>query len=199
MPVEKQPLSDARKGRARGPARRKPAVEKTSPTLPTIPEIKITEALNIWQVDQDGKVVVGTSKKEEKSAVAVKEPSVTAERPMAPPIAKNTAGESVDPTPESPVLEDMTSPRTTTADVYPIQTPAETSKSAGSSPIATESADKQEGKDDMDVTKSAEPAAVPAGSPESVSVPTNLDDALEEMAASADGKRESDGSIHPEL
>ncbi|CDM28840.1 Protein of unknown function DUF3210 [Penicillium roqueforti FM164] len=199
VPVEKQPLSDARKGRARGPARRKPAVEKTSPTLPTIPEIKITEALNIWQVDQDGKVVVGTSKKEEKSAVAVKEPSVTAERPMAPPIAKNTAGESVDPTPESPVLEDMTSPRTTTADVYPIQTPAETSKSAGSSPIATESADKQEGKDDMDVTKSAEPAAVPAGSPESVSVPTNLDDALEEMAASADGKRESDGSIHPEL
>lgn len=200
-PVEKQPLSDARKGRARGPARRKPAVEKTPSRLPTIPEIKITETLNIWQVGQDGNLVVGTGKDKEKPSVAVEKPSVPAEHPMAPPIAKNTAGESVDPTPESPVAEDVTSPGTTTADVQPIQTPAAISEPAKSSPVATEPAEKEEEKDDVNVTKSeraSEPAAVAAAMAESVSSPVKLDDALEDMTASADGKRKSDGSIHPE-
>ncbi|CAI7619185.1 unnamed protein product [Penicillium glandicola] len=208
-PAEKQPLSDARKGRARGPARRKPAVEKTTSRLPTIPEIKITEALNIWQVGQDGNLVVGTGNNEEKAPIAVEEPSVPAERPMAPPIAKNTAGESVVPTPESPVAKDVTSPETTTADVQPIQTAAETPKSTESSPVATESGDKQE-KDDVNVTKSPEPAPEPACEPasepvavvaattESVSTPAKLDDALEDVAASANGKREYDGNIQPE-
>ncbi|KGO77915.1 Protein of unknown function DUF3210 [Penicillium italicum] len=200
VPVEKQPLSDARKGRARGPARRKPAVEKTASRLPTIPEIKITESLNIWQVGQDGNLVVGTGKEKEKPSVAVEEPSVPAEHPMAPPIAKNTAGESVDPTPKSPVAEGVTSPGTTTADVQPTQTPAEIKEPVKSSPVAPESMETEE-KDEENVTKSSEHAsehtAVAAAIAESVSTPSKLDDALEEMTASADGKRESDGSIHP--
>ncbi|KAJ5516720.1 hypothetical protein N7527_008280 [Penicillium freii] len=202
-PVEKQPLSDARKGRARGPARRKPAVEKTTSRLPTIPEIKITEALNVWQVGQDGNLVVGTVNDEEKKpSAAVKEPSAPADHPMAPPLAKNTAGESVDPTPESPVAEDVTSPGATTADAQPVQTPAELKEPAKSSLVATESADDEEKKNDVDVTKSSkpasEPAAVAAAMAESVSTPVKLDDALEDMTASADGKKESDGSIQPE-
>ncbi|KAJ5382693.1 Protein of unknown function DUF3210 [Penicillium concentricum] len=212
--VEKQPLSDARKGRARGPARRKPAVEKPTSRLPTIPEIKITESLNIWQVGQDGNLVVGTGGKEEKSPVAVRATPVPAVQPMAPPIAKNTAGESVDPTPESPAVEDVTLPATTTADVQPIQTPAEPSEPAESSPIATEATDKHEEKDDVDATKpsesasepasepaskpASEPTTVAAAMPESVSAPAKLDDAIEDMAASADGKKKSDGSIHSE-
>ncbi|CAG8908753.1 unnamed protein product [Penicillium egyptiacum] len=196
-PVEKQPLSDTRKGRARGPARRKPAVEKATSRLPTIPEIKVTEALNVWQVGQDGNLVVGNGNNE-KPAVAMKEPSVSVERPMAPPIAKNTAGESVDPTPESPVAEDVTSPGTTTADIQPIQTPEEAPKSPESSPVATESAEKEKENDDVNMTKSPEPAAVATAIAESVSTPAKLDDALEDMTASADGKKESDVSIHRE-
>ncbi|KAJ5158496.1 uncharacterized protein N7500_008147 [Penicillium coprophilum] len=198
--VEKQPLSDARKGRARGPARRKPAVVKPTSKLPTIPEIKITESLNVWQVGQDGSLVVGTGDNH-KSPIAVKEPSVFAVQPMAPPIARNTAGEFVDPTPEPPAVEDVTLPATTTADVQPLQTPAETSEPAESSPTATESSDKQEKKDGVDVKPSepvSEPAVVAAAMPESVSTPAKLNDALEDIAASADGKRKSDGSIHPE-
>ncbi|KXG48929.1 uncharacterized protein PGRI_027990 [Penicillium griseofulvum] len=196
QPVEKQPLSDARKGRARGPARRKPAVEKSTSRLPPIPEIKITEALNVWQVGQDGNLVLGAGENE-KPTVAVEEPSVPAEKPMAPPLAKNTAGEPVDPTPESPVA-------TTAVDVQPTKTPAETQEPAESSPIAIESADNQEEnkKGDTNVTKSSEPAsepaAVAAAMAETVSAPAKLDDALEDMAASADGKSKSDGNIHPE-
>ncbi|KAJ5494074.1 hypothetical protein N7463_010161 [Penicillium fimorum] len=204
-PVEKQPLSDARKGRARGPARRKPAAEKPTSTLPTIPEIKITESLNVWQVGQDGNLVVGTGDDEKKSPIVVKGTPVPAVQPMAPPIAKNTAGEFVDPMPQSPVAkvaEDVTFPRTTPANVQPIQAPAEISEPAESSPIATESADNQEEKDDVNVTKSSEPASEPAvvaaAMPESDSTPVKLDDALEDMAASADGKKHSDGSIHSE-
>ncbi|KAJ5950745.1 uncharacterized protein N7479_009158 [Penicillium vulpinum] len=210
-PAEKQPLSDARKGRARGPARRKPA-EKTTSRLPTIPEIKITESLNIWQVGEDGNLVVGTSDNEEKppvAPVAVEEPSVPAEpeQSMAPPIAKNTAGESVDPTPGLPVAEDVTSTKTTTADVQPVQTPAEISEPAETSPVATESADKHEEKDDVIVTKPSEPVSEPVSEPapvtaamaESVSAPAKLEDALEDLAASAaDVKRKSDGNIQPE-
>ncbi|KAK4862048.1 hypothetical protein LT330_003186 [Penicillium expansum] len=209
-PVEKQPLSDARKGRARGPARRKPAVEKTTSRLPTIPEIKITESLNIWQVGQDGNLVVGTGNDKGKPSVTVEEPSVPAEHPMAPPIAKNTAGESVDPTPASPVVEDVTSPVITTKDVQPTQTAAEIKEPAESPLVATESAEKEEEKndeekgeekDDVNVTKSSgpasEPTAVAAAMAESVSIPAKLEDALEDKTASADGKRGSDGSIHP--
>lgn len=201
-PVEKQPLSDARKGRARGPARRKPAVEKPTSRLPTIPEIKITEALNIWQVGQDGNLVVGTGNDEKKPSASVKEPSVPAENSMAPSLAKNTAGESVDPTPESPVVEDVTSPVPTTADVQPVQTPAETKEPAKPSLVPTKSADNEEEENDMEVTKSSEPAsehaAVATAITESTSTPAKLDGALEDMTASADGKKESDGSIHPE-
>ena len=115
--VEKKgPLNDARKGRARGPARRKPAAaaapaEAADTKSSTAPHVTITEAWNVWQIDADGDLLVadeskGDNKKEtteteketETEAITAHSPP-RLESPMAPPLAKNYAGESVDPTP----------------------------------------------------------------------------------------------------
>jgi hypothetical protein len=198
-PAEKQPLSDARKGRARGPARRKPAVEKSTVRLPTIPEIKITESLNVWQVGQDGNLVVGASNNIEKPPAALKETPVVSEQPMAPPIAKNTAGESVDPTPKSPVSVDVVSPQTTTLEAEPVHIPTEVAESIEPSMTAVEPTSKQEEEEEgkegetelLEPMTAPQVAEIPPTSPK-------LDDALENMTASADGKRKSDGNIHSE-
>jgi hypothetical protein len=190
-PAEKQPLSDARKGRARGPARRKPAVEKTTAKLPTIPEIKIAETLNIWQVGQDGKLIVGAGNNTETLPAAVKETPAVTEKPMAPPIAKNAAGESVDPTPESFISEEVVSPQTKTAEAEPVHIPTDVPESVESSPK------QEEEEEDKRETESSEPTAAPQVA-EIPSTTPKLDDALEDMTASADGKRESDGQIHSE-
>ncbi|TKA72311.1 hypothetical protein B0A49_03713 [Cryomyces minteri] len=57
---EKAPLSDARKGRARGPARRKPA---TSPSGAAAAAAKLTVAQpwTVWQVSEDGDVNVSNT------------------------------------------------------------------------------------------------------------------------------------------
>lgn len=96
-PAEKGPLSDARKGRARGPPRRKPAAAAQT-KLPSIPEIRIMDAWNVWQVDADGNLVVGptrTAKVEEK-AVESADTSETAvsEAPKAQESISVATGES---------------------------------------------------------------------------------------------------------
>ncbi|KAJ5793583.1 hypothetical protein N7457_000182 [Penicillium paradoxum] len=203
-PVEKQPLSDARKGRARGPARRKPAVEKTGPKLPTIPEIRMTESLNIWHVGQDGNLIIGTNHMAEKPPVAVREPSIPAEKPMAPPIAKNLAGESVDSALEAPVAEDMTLSETISTEVPPIQTSIEASEQVSEpaevSPVVKTPVSEHEEEGSAIETKAAEPGPEPVAeaTTEFVPTPSKLDDTIESMAASADGKRKSDGNIHSE-
>lgn len=65
-PVEKVPLSDARKGRARGPARRKPAVPAAVPVaepikMPAAPTVKIVDPWNVWQIGGDGILMVGNT------------------------------------------------------------------------------------------------------------------------------------------
>ncbi|CAG7987106.1 unnamed protein product [Penicillium olsonii] len=226
-PVEKQPLSDARKGRARGPARRKPAVEKpaaekSTAALPTAPEIKITESLNVWQVGQDGRVTVGSGKSTEKQPVASQDKPISPLQSMAPPIAQNAAGESVDPTPESPVPADDTSlPPTTaedeTAHVATAETkhtePTEPTEPLGSTeptaptgpteptehPVTSISPTfKQPGIEKAEQAVES-PGATDATTAQSTEIPPSspkLDDTLEEMTASADGKRESDGHVH---
>ncbi|KAJ5561392.1 hypothetical protein N7535_004141 [Penicillium sp. DV-2018c] len=202
-PVEKQPLSDARKGRARGPARRKPAAEKVTAKLPTIPEIKITESFNVWQIAHDGNLVVGTSDKDGKPPAAVEEPSALAEKPMAPPIAKNAAGESVDPVATPPVAEDVTPPKTTSAE----ESPVELSREAGESgELASDAKDtspeveKEEEKEKETVaeTEPSEPEAVPGAISESMSTPAKQNDALEEITSSAEGKTDSNDNVHSE-
>lgn len=180
-PVEKGPLSDARKGRARGPARRKPAVEKPAARLPTIPEIKITETWNVWQIHEDGNLVVGDGNKDEQPGTALSTPEPSgSDDTMAPPLARNMSGESADPQiqPKEEVLE---SPSTQTIieaskTEYVKEDPLVGATEVESSEEMAEQLDKQ-----VDV-----PSAV-AGNADSV------DNAAESLAASADGKRLSDG------
>lgn len=186
-PAEKQPLSDARKGRARGPARRKPATENANARLPTIPEIKITETWNVWQVGEDGNLTVGGDK------ASTAQPKTTfPESPMGPELAKNTAGEPADPSPVSSAVDEVVSPSTeAAAEADPIQAKASTPTPGAveTSPIAAEPAPKADKPEDSPAGATPLAEAVPSS--------TKLDDALENMAASADGKRASDGEIHP--
>lgn len=107
-PAEKGPLSDARKGRARGPARRKPAVTplpklETPPTEPSAPEIKITGSWSVWQVSEDGAVIVGGDK-EPVEKLSTPEPSSS-------PVSstKETTNDATEPAP-SEAVEDKASP-----------------------------------------------------------------------------------------
>ncbi|PYH89833.1 hypothetical protein BO71DRAFT_434439 [Aspergillus ellipticus CBS 707.79] len=186
-PAEKQPLSDARKGRARGPARRKPAAEKPSASLPTIPEIKITTTWNVWQVGEDGNLVVGAAEvKPVVSETAIPEP-------MAPALAKNTAGESVDPLPSPPVEEKESPVSSGDASVSETQEPVFTD--ATHSIPTTDSP--------ADPSPAVEPVVkedVPAGHQEAPKSPEEtFDDVAESLAASADGKRLSTGDIEETL
>lgn len=186
-PAEKQPLSDARKGRARGPARRKPATENANARLPTIPEIKITETWNVWQVGEDGNLTIGS----DKISATKPESAAPLEPPMAPELAKNTAGEPVDPTPEPPVVDEVASPDAAEApegDPTQTQVSTEAPGSTDTSAAAAEPAPKKEEPED--------PSAGAIALAEAVPTSTKLDSALENMTASADGKRASDGSIH---
>ncbi|QGA12518.1 hypothetical protein EYB26_000162 [Talaromyces marneffei] len=89
-PEEKAPLADARKSRARGPARRKPAASSSSETrLPSIPEIRIMDAWNVWELGVDGNLTVAEKKE---PIVEVKLDETT----MAPPTVKDIDGESGD-------------------------------------------------------------------------------------------------------
>ncbi|KAJ5808266.1 hypothetical protein N7474_009535 [Penicillium riverlandense] len=193
--AEKQPLSDARKGRARGPARRKPAAENANARLPTIPEVKITATWNVWEVREDGNLIVGSDAAVEKPSAAPVETS------MAPELAKNTAGEPTDPVAESPVQqkEDVVSPDTVPAAAEPKllqeeEAPASTEETTeqGDMPssVETETAAKQ-----VDPEPATDPATVANEMAASIP-PTNLDDKLENLTASADGKSRSDGDIH---
>lgn len=138
-PAEKAPLSDARKGRARGPARRKPAngnkptQEPVAPKVSAAPEVRITEAWSVWQFDADGDLVVGGEEKA-KPNIEPKEPelaapdvSLSAESTMAPEIVKNTAGEPADPKPtfeREPTQPEIVEPIETTPKLEPTIPPA---------------------------------------------------------------------------
>ncbi|KAJ5095457.1 hypothetical protein NUU61_004813 [Penicillium alfredii] len=195
LPAEKQPLSDARKGRARGPARRKPAVEPAKAKLPSIPEVKITQTWDVWQIGTDGGLVVGAgdvlTKPDQPSAVLTQVPP-TSEPPMASPLAKNTAGEPVDPTLESSAVDDVASPSTVTVsqEESPLA-PASTLESSEGIDSASATEPKESGP-----SPKPETAGIPQPGFEFIPDPDKLDDAIETMAASADGKRQSDGQIH---
>ena len=62
---EKAPLADARKGRAKGPTRRKPvapASEKTAENNNVHPKWSIYQPVTVWQTDAKGVVIVESSK-----------------------------------------------------------------------------------------------------------------------------------------
>ncbi|KLJ10867.1 hypothetical protein EMPG_13785 [Blastomyces silverae] len=135
--VEKVPLSDARKGRARGPARRKPAVPAAVPPTepvkkptPAPPKIKVVDAWNVWRIGGDGVLVVGdTSPAKARSAsptdlpttttIPEPQPSTPSEQASSP---SSTAANTSTPTvPQAP---------DTNADVDADSSPETTSKPA---------------------------------------------------------------------
>ncbi|KAL2803085.1 altered inheritance of mitochondria protein 21 [Aspergillus granulosus] len=169
-PAEKGPLSDARKGRARGPARRKPAVDNSSSKrLPTIPEIKITETWNVWQVREDGNLVVGDGNKHGQASTTAPEPSDW-NNSMAPPLARNMTGDSVDP-----------QRRPSKAEVHDSRTPEPEPEAEKPEPVEEE----------PPAVSKVEPAEEPVDLPSAVS--DKVEDVAESLAAAADGKRASDG------
>ncbi|KAJ5918501.1 hypothetical protein N7466_010493 [Penicillium verhagenii] len=189
-PVEKQPLSDARKGRARGPARRKPAAENANARLPTIPEIKITETWNVWQVCEDGNLLVG----DEKIDTQLPEKSIQSEPIVAPEIAKNIAGEPVDPTPESPIAAvELSSNNKDAATEVEQTSTAEPVPEQISSPVI-EPPTQQDEPEPESKQEAVLPESAQAPAEEAVSL--KLDDALEDMTAEADSKKASDGDFH---
>lgn len=185
---EKAPLADARKGRARGPARRKPAASSSSEQrLPSIPEIRIMDAWNVWELGVDGNLTVGLPEKKE-PIVEIKPQAPDADiesdqTAMAPPIAKNMAGEDADPVVISPEKSVEPEPE--------IHEPAKTE-------IVEHHEDAQTSehvspKHSVDQPSESIDTRVVSIDPE----PTT-DQIIEQLAAQADGKHKSDGSIDTE-
>lgn len=214
-PAEKKPLQDARKGRARGPARRKPAPVPALPATPTestdtkpasVPEVKITDAWNVWQVDEVGKLVVGdkdtgadkeqpepTQPEPAQPEHAQPEPVQPDVPPMTTELSKNVAGDSTDPLPSPGTVEALEI-----------------------EPTKPEPAEPEPAKEHIE----PEPATEPATKPDETRTPPDeltseqiqtqeeetkrrsestpeikLELAAENLAASADGKRPSDGDL----
>jgi len=102
---EKAPLSDARKGRAKGPARRKPAAsgvedETSSATPSTGAKFSITTPWTVWSISSSvsqADLTLGNHAK----AHTPNAPQLN-EHPTASPLARNTAGESLQSAADAP-------------------------------------------------------------------------------------------------
>ncbi|KAI9873210.1 MAG: hypothetical protein M1830_000708, partial [Pleopsidium flavum] len=105
--TEKAPLSDARKGRARGPLRRKPAAspsataEETSATGGS--KFEIAAPRTVWQISMSGDLTVASAE-EASSTPVVSQSKVT--QMSAPSLATNTAGEALHPSDQMPSKKD---------------------------------------------------------------------------------------------
>ncbi|KAI9843155.1 MAG: hypothetical protein M1837_006608 [Sclerophora amabilis] len=92
---EKIPLSDARKGRARGPARRKKATSPSAvpeevPTEQQVSKLELVPPNMIWQIGDDGQVNVPSVSSGVSQSSS---PSTKAAHSSTPTLATNTAGE----------------------------------------------------------------------------------------------------------
>lgn len=185
---EKAPLADARKGRARGPARRKPAASSSSEQrLPSIPEIRIMDAWNVWELGVDGNLTVGLPEKKEPIVeIKPQAPDVDIESDqtaMAPPIAKNMAGEDADPVVISPEKSVEPEP-----EIH--------------EPVKTETVEHHEDAQTSEHVSPKHSVDQPSESIDTRVVSTDpeptTDQIIEQLAAQADGKHKSDGSIDTE-
>lgn len=255
-PAEKKPLQDARKGRARGPARRKPAPAVSPSTTtttatktagsrpPAAPEVKIADVWNIWQIDEDGQLVVSgqdvskrpgpelspeplqpvTTQSEKPKPKSPKlEPSEPEPEPskpelsqpeippMAPELSKNVAGEPTDPAPSPKLVEtpeaELKKPETVVEPVVkqeenelsPIESVVPGPSAESEIPITAKSPTTSPITDHPNAEIPAfEPNIIEpqeTNKPSHASPELKLEKTVESMAASADGKRESDGDI----
>jgi hypothetical protein len=98
------PLSDARKTRARGPARRRPGGTAASPAKKEAagwqqPKVSFMTAVTVWEIDEDGNVSMGGG---ESVAPAAEEPAAAAkeEEGEAPAKAEESAPAKEEGTPK---------------------------------------------------------------------------------------------------
>ncbi|KAH8598839.1 altered inheritance of mitochondria protein 21 [Bisporella sp. PMI_857] len=116
---EKVPLVDARKGRARGPARRAPA-KSPAPVAEAVPEQKansftfvLCTPSTVWQIDpEEDALQVGSEGKESTPALEPVSETKAAESET-PTLATNTAGESIHEASEMAANIKLPSPVTT--------------------------------------------------------------------------------------
>ena len=105
---EKAPLGDARKGRARGPARRKPAVSPTpAAESGSVGRLSIANPWTVWSIDSNKPHVVDVSvgsTLKDVTPVATTQPTAAqlGEVPTSSPLATNTAGEFLQPRADTP-------------------------------------------------------------------------------------------------
>ncbi|KAL1953168.1 hypothetical protein VTO42DRAFT_3428 [Malbranchea cinnamomea] len=96
QPVSKGPLSDARKGRARGPARRKPATisqVSVKTTQPHAPKIKLVDPWTAWHIDSQGILVVGEPMVKAVPSPTTSAPEVSSQKETVPEyVASNDEG-----------------------------------------------------------------------------------------------------------
>lgn len=100
---EKAPLADARKSRARGPSRRKPAESASTTVVPTSSarvSFSIAEPSHIWSIDPSTPHEINVG--QQTRAPSVKTAAQFSEQPTASPLARNTAGETLQPPSEAP-------------------------------------------------------------------------------------------------
>lgn len=89
---EKAPLVDARKGRARGPARRAPAKSPAPAAPEPTSSLGFSMAVTSWEIDPEDDFVHVSSSDTEEKAAGVSSKATESETPT---LATNTAGESL--------------------------------------------------------------------------------------------------------
>jgi hypothetical protein len=129
---EKTPLVDARKGRARGPARRAPA-KSPAPASAIVTEkpsaLAFSTPLTLWQIDPDENLLRVASHQ-----VEAESPSNTETAAETPTLATNTAGQAFHESSEiDPDYERVPSPTSATENIY-----AQQSEDAGKVAVSTE-------------------------------------------------------------
>lgn len=119
QPVERVPLSDARKGRARGPQRRRPA----KPAMPVVSEqkpeekatsvvkIAIAEPWSVWSMDASGCLTVTSQTKIDKSPdvkdIPAEAPAKTDARGSSAETSPDVKGTPVEPSTEPDISPDL--------------------------------------------------------------------------------------------
>ncbi|KAI9887314.1 MAG: hypothetical protein M1823_000830 [Watsoniomyces obsoletus] len=120
---EKAPLSDARKGRARGPARRKPAASPSSdaiadadskPETETSVKFQVSKPIMIWQMTPDGNVELTGRSHASLKASSVDDMNRSKEATRGPETDHHDVGPSTEETDLPPASATETSPDVTT-------------------------------------------------------------------------------------
>lgn len=215
---DKAPLSDARKGRAKGPQRRKPASSSLAASAAepsALPgTLSVTKTRSIWHLSGDGSLHV-IEDSTGPDSTGPDQPAIQADSPaaaFAPPLAKNVAGEPADPlvlpssdaSPAAEKSDPLGEPATDNAP-HPAKSPSiwKDRQTADGSPIekvapvqppttATSTQEPETSPSEEQrgegVARPAAPTSPGAGA-EGQPLPESISDRdLEEMTASADGK-----------